>query len=96
MKAKTPLRYASLKNWLRIVKNWFFSPKGDVFASMKAVFWNKTVLGFWTVQELALRHKAGRTGRQGRRPQPSWWCFYCFFQSDSLTKVEFLNYQLQK
>ena len=25
---------------------------GDVFATMKAVFWNKTVLFFWTVQEL--------------------------------------------
>ena len=42
----------------------FFSPKGDVFATMKAVFWNKTGLGFWTVQELALRHKARRTGRR--------------------------------
>jgi len=41
----------------------FFSPKGDVFATMKAVFWHKTVLRFWTVRELALRHKAGRTGR---------------------------------
>jgi hypothetical protein len=30
------------------------------------VFWNKTVLGFWTVQELALRHKDGRTERGPR------------------------------
>jgi hypothetical protein len=25
----------------------FFSPKGGVFATMMALFWNKTVLGFW-------------------------------------------------
>jgi hypothetical protein len=31
---------------------------------MRAEFWNKTGLGFWIVQELALRHKAGRTGRK--------------------------------
>ena len=35
----------------------------DVFATMKAVFWNKTVLGLRPVQELALRHRDGRTGR---------------------------------
>ena len=38
--------------------NLVFSPKGVVFAAMMAVFWNKTVVGFWTLQELALRHKA--------------------------------------
>ena len=46
--------------------NRFFSPKGDVFATMKAVFWNKTGLGFWTVQELALKHK---TEEQDVRPK---------------------------
>ena len=32
-------------------------------ASQSAERWYKTVLGFWAVQEPALRHKNGRTGR---------------------------------
>lgn len=56
----------------------FFSPKGEVFATMKAVFWNKTGLGFWTVQELALKHKAGRTGRWAEGRSHHEWCFFCF------------------
>ena len=32
----------------------FFSPKGDVFATMKAVFWNKTVVGFGLCKSLLL------------------------------------------
>ena len=56
----------------------FFSPKGGVFATMTAVFWNKTVLDFWTVQELALKHKAGRTGRWAEGHSHREWCFYCF------------------
>ena len=61
---------------------WFFSPKGDVFATMKAVFWNKTVLGFWTVQEHALRHKARRTGRRAEGHRLHEWGFYgfCLYQ----------------
>ena len=35
-----------------------------VFATMTTEFQHETVLGFWIVQEHALRHKAGRTGRQ--------------------------------
>ena len=57
---------------------WFFSPKGGVFATMKAVFWNKTVLGFRPVQELALRHKDGRTGCGAKGHSLHEWCFYCF------------------
>ena len=41
----------------------FFQPEGRVFATMMALFWNKTVLDFWIVQEFTLRHKTGRTGR---------------------------------
>ena len=58
--------------------NRFFSPKGDVFTTMKAEFWNKTVLGFGTVQELALKHKAERTGRWAEGHSNHEWCFYCF------------------
>jgi hypothetical protein len=57
----------------------FFSPKGDVFATMKAVFWNKTVLGFWTVQELALWHKDGRTGRRAEGHSLHGGVFIVFF-----------------
>ena len=57
----------------------FFSPKGDVFATMMAVFWNKTVLDLRPVQELALRHKDGRTGRWAEGHSHHEWCFYCFF-----------------
>ena len=63
----------------RFAKKWFFSPKGEVFATMKAVFRNETVLVCWTVQELALRHKAGRTGRWAEGHSRHEWCFYCFF-----------------
>lgn len=59
-------------------EKWFFSPKGGVFATMKAVFWNKTVLGFWAVQELALKHKTGRTGRWAKGQSHHEWCFYGF------------------
>ena len=45
---------------------------------MKAVFWNKTVLGFRPVQELALRHKDGRTGRGAEGHSHHEWCFYGF------------------
>ena len=55
-----------------------FSPKGDVFATMMAVFWNKTVLGFRPVQELALRHKDGRTGCGAKGHSHHEWCFCCF------------------
>ena len=54
------------------------SPKGDVFATMKAVFWSKTVLGFRPVQELALRHKDGRTECGAKGHSLHEWCFYCF------------------
>ena len=57
----------------------FFSLKGDVFATMTAEFWDKTGLGFWTVRELALRHKTGRTGRKAAGHSHHAWCFYCFF-----------------
>ena len=40
-----------------------FSAQRAFFLPPLAVFWNKTVLGLWPVQELALRHKAGRTGQ---------------------------------
>ena len=56
----------------------FFSPKGDVFATMKAVFWNKTILGFRPVQELALRHKDGRTGCGAEGHSHHEWCFCGF------------------
>ena len=45
---------------------------------MKAVFWNKTVLGFRPVQELALRHKDGRTGRRAEGHSLHEWCFCGF------------------
>ena len=45
---------------------------------MKAVFWNKTVLGFLPVQELALRQKAERTGCGAEGYSLYEWCFYCF------------------
>jgi hypothetical protein len=45
---------------------------------MMAVFWNKTILGFLTVQELALRHKDGRTVRGAKGHSHHEWCFYCF------------------
>ena len=53
----------------------FFSPKGEVFATMNAEFWNKTGLCFWTVQELVLRHKAGRIGRWAKGHSHYEWCF---------------------
>ena len=46
---------------------------------MMAVLWNKTVLGFWAVQELALRHKAGRTGRWAEGQSRHEWGILCFF-----------------
>jgi len=57
----------------------FFSAKRVVFATMTAEFWNKTVLGFRTVRELALRHKTERTGRWAEGLSRRAWCFYCFF-----------------
>ena len=45
---------------------------------MKAVFWNKTVLGLRPVQDLALRHKDGRTGRRAEGHSHHEWCFCGF------------------
>ena len=52
---------------------------GEVFATMMAAFWNKTVLYFWIVQELALKHKTGRTGRWAEGHRHHEWCFLLFF-----------------
>ena len=37
-----------------LAQNWFFSPKGVVFATMKAEFWNKTVVGSGLCKSLLL------------------------------------------
>ena len=60
---------------------------------MKAEFWNKTGLDFWTVQELALRHKAGRTGRRAEGHSHYEWCFYgfCFINFRKLNDIKKAN-----
>ena len=45
-------------------------------------------MGLWAARELALRRKAGRTGRLGRRPQPSQAGFFRFlFQGLSFVAI---------
>jgi hypothetical protein len=48
---------------------------------MKAQFGNKTVLDCWTMQEFALKHKAGRTGRWAKGHSRHEWCFLLFLSS---------------
>jgi len=72
--AKTPL---SLKK-LRTAKIGFSARRAGFSPLMMAESWNKTVLGFWIVQELALRHKAGRTGRRAVGLSYQEWGFYGF------------------
>ena len=50
-------------------------------------FGNQTVLGFWVVQEHALRHKAGRTGRKVEDLIHHEWSFYCFCLSLCLKQL---------
>ena len=56
----------------------FFSPKGVVFSTMIAVFCKQNRTGLWTVQELALRHKAERTVRWLEGHSHHEWCFSGF------------------
>ena len=52
--------------------------RSGVFPPVMAGSWNKTVLGFWPVRELALRHKGGRTGRKAAGLSRHEWGFSCF------------------
>ena len=71
-----------------------FSAQRAFFLPPLAVFWNKTVLGLWPVQELALRNKTRRTECWAEGHSHHEWCFYCFclhhinFQSWIMINIE--------
>ena len=55
-----------------------FQRKARGFSTMMAESWNKTVLCFWIVRELALRHKVGSAGRPAAGFSHHEWDFYGF------------------
>jgi hypothetical protein len=71
-----------------------FEPEGRLFSPLvMAEFGNQTVVGFWLVQEHALRHKAGRTACKVEGLSHHEWCFLLFlFLSEGHHKsVRFLS-----
>jgi len=97
--AKT-IGFSSLKTayGLLSMRSRFFSDSG-VFATMTAEFRNETGLYFKPVQELALRHKAGRTERWAAGLSRHAWGFSGFCQTrtqDIASDPVFLKNQRKK